>query len=123
MGRREKIPCTTLHLHNAISRAEAVSQLTHLEINQHNVPAAQEPSEEEDEVPSIHRQDDDVENVSDVFVCMDDGWDSDEEEYIAGDKSRQSKLNGHSDEVSLGSSLVEGDLLPGGKACSPFCLD
>jgi hypothetical protein len=87
MGRRDKRPRTTLHLHDAISRAEAVSQLTHLEINQHNVPAAQEPSEEEDEVPSIHRQDDDAENVSDVFVCMDDGWDSDEEEYIAGDRS------------------------------------
>jgi hypothetical protein len=65
------------------------------------VPAAQEPSEEDDEVPSIHRQDNDVENVSDVFVCMDDGWDSDEEEDIAGDRSRQSKLNGHPDKVSL----------------------
>jgi hypothetical protein len=121
MGRREKRTRTTLQFHDQISRAEAVSQIAHLEINHSNLPVPLEENEQDDDeehdLTAGGGDDDEEKERRDVLEeDMTDGtWDMEE---AAATRSKGS--NSQFGDVSLEDTrerFDEGDV-PGGDAWS-----
>jgi hypothetical protein len=125
MGRREKRTRTTLQFHDQISRAEAVSQIAHLEINHSNLPIPLEENEQDDDeehdLTAGGGDDEEEKERRDVLEedMMDGTWDM-EEELVEAAATCSEGSNSQFGDVSLEDTSErcdEGDV-PGGDAWS-----